>query len=61
MNVNLKIEAKKMVEPVILRNALPEMKGAERLKIIYTAFSYDIFMLPYKVNKLSKRARRNEI
>jgi hypothetical protein len=61
MNVHFKIEAKKVVNPIILKNGMPELKLSESLNQLYTCFSKDIFMLPYKVKKLSKRARRNEI
>ena len=33
----------------------------ESLKSLYTCFNNDKFLLPYKVQKLSKRARRNLI
>lgn len=59
MNVNFKIEAKKLLSPTILKSYLPEQKLSDILKTHYKVFSKDIFMLPYKVQKLSKKARRN--
>lgn len=55
LNINLKIEAKKTITS----------KGIEFLKNnglgfneIYKSFNKDRFLLPYKVQKLSKKARR---
>jgi len=55
LNINLKIEAKKTITS----------KGIEFLKNnglglnqIYESFNKDSFLLPYEVQKLSKKARR---
>jgi hypothetical protein len=61
MNINFKIEAKKIVSPIIIKNLIPELTAKQVVDLIYKTFSNDLFMLPYKVQKLSKKARRNEI
>jgi hypothetical protein len=53
LNINQKIEAKKTY--LIALNNVNEFNN------LYNVFSKDAFLLPYKVNKLSKRARRNTI
>jgi hypothetical protein len=52
LNINQKIEAKKTYSL--------SLSGAKELKNLYNVFSMDTFLLPYKVNKLSKKARRNK-
>lgn len=52
LNINQKIEAKKTYSL--------NLSGAKELKNLYNVFSMDTFLLPYKVNKLSKKARRNK-
>ena len=47
-----KIEAKKTY--------LLRLSSAKELNNLYFVFSKDTFLLPYKVNKLSKKARRNK-
>ena len=55
LNINLKIEAKRIISS----------EGIEFLKNqglsfeeIYKSFNKELFLLPYKVQKLSKKARR---
>lgn len=60
LNIHFKIEAKKTVEINLLM--LQKISGTTFKKAIenlYISFDKDYFMLPYKVRKLSKRARRN--
>ena len=52
LNINQKIEAKKTY--------LLRLSSAKELNNLYFVFSKDTFLLPYKVNKLSKKARRNK-
>ena len=66
MNIHLKIEAKQTL--VINGSKLtlsafnsPNITRANAIKMIYTVFNNDTFLLPYKVQKLSKRARHNLI
>lgn len=60
MNINLKIEAKNGCSyQGRIFYVLPVKKSLE-LKMIYTTFE-DCFILPYKMQKLSKRARRGLI
>lgn len=64
MNIHLKIEAKNalMVTPTALTKSFitsPNIKKSEVLKSLYKVFTLDCFALPYKVQKLSKKARRN--
>lgn len=60
MNINLKIESKKTINIKIsyIMNA-NGLSRCEAIKFIYDNFNQDYFLLPYKVQKLSKRARRN--
>lgn len=63
LNIHLKIEAKGLLTSNKI-NALQRINGLNRyctIKLIYNAFDCDSFILPYRVNKLSKRARRNQI
>lgn len=55
MTIQMKIEAKQMFTQFGTTN---ELKTATDYKNLYGAFSKDIFQLPYKVRKLSKKARR---
>lgn len=62
MNIHLKIEAKRvmMVTPTQITKGFinsPNIKRSEVYKTIYKVFNTDV----YKVQKLSKRARRNLI
>ena len=59
MNVNLKIEAKKNISPKLINICMPDLTSLEILNLIYLTFEKDLFLLPYKVQKLSKKARRN--
>ena len=59
MNINFKIEAKKLVSPIIVKNLIPELRTKQVFDLIYKTFEKDIFMLSYKVQKLSKKSRRN--
>lgn len=52
LNINQKIEAKKTY--------LLRLSSAKELNNLYFVFSKDTFLLPYKVNKLSKKARQNK-
>ena len=59
MNIHLKIEAKRLIhiklDYIIEHNNLTR---CEAIKYNYNNFNQDYFLLPYKVQKLSKRARR---
>jgi hypothetical protein len=59
LNINLKIEAKSMI--LKYGNLLELGKSKEGFLNLYQVFSLDTFLLPYKVQKLSKRAKRNLI
>ena len=66
LNVHLKIEAKKAIiidgSNLLIVAYFPEnLSRKKAFDILYRAFEKDIFLLPYKVQKLSKRARRNLI
>jgi hypothetical protein len=66
LNIHLKIEAKKTViingSNLLASVYFPEITTrAKAINILYRAFENDCFLLPYKVRKLSKRARRNLI
>ena len=63
LNIHLKIEAKKTVEiNIILLQKISNADFKNSVVNLYNRFeNSDYFMLPYKVNKLSKRARRNLI
>ena len=62
LNIHLKIQAKTLLQ---LNNSkksiiiLTGFKASKLLKTVYKVFEQDSFMLPYRVQKLSKRARRN--
>ena len=61
LNIHLKIEAKGLLTTSKI-NALQRINGLNRyhtIKLIYNVCDCDSFLLPYKVRKLSKRARRN--
>jgi hypothetical protein len=55
MNINLKIEAKKTITSEGI--AFIREQGLS-LKDIYKGLNKSHFLLPYKVSKLSKKARR---
>jgi len=55
MNIHFKIEAKSLMERVSYSRRL---ELGITLSNVYEAFNHDRFMLPYKVQKLSKKARR---
>lgn len=59
LNIHLKIEAKNMV--LKYGNILELGSNANGFINLYQVFSLNTFLLPYKVQKLSKRARRNLI
>ena len=63
LNIHLKIEAKKVFNTVIVNQLqnINELSRKNTIILIYTLFEKDCFLLPYKVRKLSKRARRNLI
>lgn len=62
MNIHLKIEAKKLMFSLLKQPYVNIYNNrVEGLKSLYTCFNSDKFLLPYKVQKLSKRARRNLI
>lgn len=66
LNIHLKIEAKKAViingSNLLIEAFFPEnLARTKALDILYRVFEKDAFLLPYKVQKLSKRARRNLI
>ena len=62
MNIHLKIEAKKLMFSLLNQPYVNIYNNrVEGLKSLYTCFNSDKFLLPYKVQKLSKRARRNLI
>ena len=62
MNIHLKIEAKKLMFSLLKQPYVNTYNNrVESLKSLYTCFNNDKFLLPYKVQKLSKRARRNLI
>jgi hypothetical protein len=56
MNINLKIEAKKLflIHPIARVAKIGEMTSSEVMKARYKTFD----TLPYRVSKLSKKARR---
>ena len=56
LNINLKIEAKKTITSLGIE--LLKEKGLG-LNDIYKSFNKDLFLLPYQVQKLSKKAKRN--
>jgi hypothetical protein len=61
LNIHQKIEAKKVLNPSILALIQKEFfTPSKLLKSTYEVFSKDLFLLPYKVQKLSKKARRNK-
>lgn len=63
LNINLKIEAKGLLTTNRI-DALQRINNFTRkdtLKMIYLCFDCDAFILPYKVKKLSKQARRNTL
>ena len=62
MNIQMKIEAKQVAYLSLMQ--LAKMNNATlsvTLKNLYDTFSKDTFQLPYKVQRLSKRARRSLI
>lgn len=59
LNIHLKIEAKEVVNTRFNRGIF--MTNAKDFNNLYQVFEKDLFLLPYKVQKLSKRARRNLI
>lgn len=65
MNIHLKIEAKKLLIVngfnIIQSIYSEDMSRSGAYKMVYKVFNTDTFLLPYKVQKLSKRVRRNLI
>ena len=59
LSINLKIEAKKIILPYLNYNS--RVKLNLNLNSIYIAFNKDIFLLKYRVQKLSKKAKKNTI
>ena len=60
MNIHLKIEAKKTFDLSLICKALGYTRK-QTIETTYKCFNADYYLLPYKVQKLSKRARRNLI
>lgn len=60
LNIHLKIESKKSINLDLVCKILGYTKK-QTLEATYKNFNCDYFLLPYKVQKLSKRARRNLI
>ena len=60
LNIHLKIEAKNIINLDLIAKVL-KYNRTQTIEAIYRNFDKDYFLLPYKVNKLSKRARRNKI
>jgi hypothetical protein len=61
MNIHLKIEAKQNLNSVMSIQRLAEMMiltPSQALNQFYNTFSKDTFSLHYRVQKLSKKARR---
>ncbi len=56
LDINLKIEAKKIIGA---KGIYFLKKQGLNLNDIYTSFNKDCFLLPYNVQKLSKRAKRS--
>lgn len=62
MNINLKIEAKKLISIKIdYIMKYNNLSRCEAIKYIYNNFNQDYFLLSYKVQKLSKRAKQNKM
>ena len=60
MNIHLKIEAKRIVKVSVLDlSKINTFTPSQTLLGVYEAFNINAFLLQYKVQKLSKRARRN--
>ena len=57
MNIHFKIQAKQTVNLEVLQKYSP-LSRLQTLKALYNSFDCDAFLLPYRVRKLSKRARR---
>lgn len=55
LSINLKIQAKSLISRY---GKVVSMNTVTDFNILYSAFENDAFMLPYKCQKLSKRARR---
>lgn len=56
LSINLKIQAKDLIHRY---GRVISLNTAKDLNMFYDTFNQDTFLLPYKVQKLSKRARRN--
>ncbi len=62
LNIHLKIEAKKILNVKVLElSKINNLTASRTLIRLYDAFDIDAFKIQYKVQKLSKRARRNLI
>lgn len=60
LNIHLKIEAKKLSNCNFVKFANQlETSVSNTLNTLYYSFDCDTFLLPYKVQKLSKKARRS--
>tara|TARA_R110000823_G_scaffold90792_3_gene200451 strand:+ start:2668 stop:2856 length:189 start_codon:yes stop_codon:yes gene_type:complete len=55
LNINLKIEAKKLIGSEGIKFLKTQGIG---FKSIYKSFNKELFLLPYKVQKLSKKSKR---
>ena len=58
-SLHLKIEVKGKVKPSKMYELLSEVKKVDVYNFILMNVDKDFFQLPYKVKKLSKKARRN--
>ena len=63
MNIHFKIQAKNDIivngSNSLISTFFPDcLTRSESLKLLYRVFDCDTFLLPYKVQKLSKRSRR---
>lgn len=62
LNIHLKIEAKKDImsgSNTLVATFFPEhLERSKALNLLYRVFEKDCFVLPYTVQKLSKKARR---
>jgi hypothetical protein len=60
LNIHQKIEAKKVLSQSVVALIQNELfTPSKLLNSIYEVFSKDLFLLPYKVQKLSKKAKRD--
>jgi hypothetical protein len=60
LSIHLKIEAKNSINLDLVCKVL-NYSRVQSIQAVYKTFNKDCFLLPYKVQKLSKRARRGLI